>query len=78
MLLLFVVVGRKRLLKKRQDVLEEEFQNLCTPFKETEHEGRRLRTSSVLKVDVDKYLLGIFTHKNDCFYSLIKPFFFIY
>lgn len=65
-LLLFVAVGRKRLLKKRQDVLEEELQNLYTPFKGKEHGDGwslwRRRVSSGFTVDGDKYLRGIFTH----------------
>ena len=79
-LLLFVAVGRKRLLKKWQDVLAEEnlLQNLCASFKGKEHrEGcfslwKNLRVPSRFKVDADKYLWGIFTHTQDfCFSSLL-------
>ena len=68
-LLLFVAVGRKRLLMKRQDGLGEVLQNLwCIPLKEIDHEkggcSLLLRISLDLKVVVDKYLWGIFTHNT--------------
>ena len=75
-LLLFVVVGRKRLLEKWQDVLAEELlQNLCASFKGKEHSDgcfslwKNLRVPSRFKVDADKYLWGIFTHTKDFWFS---------
>ena len=75
-LLLFVAVGRKRLLEKWQDVLAEELlQNLCASFKGKEHSDgcfslwKNLRVPSRFKVDADKYLWGIFTHTKDFWFS---------